>query len=277
LSEGGSPVAEARNENETMSEQNQNQKNRSRKGGNRNRGNRNRNSGNGGGNKPSPKRDELQPGRRRRPRQQPLTLWQKFLKALGLYKDPNEADSGKGKPARKPARKSGRVPGGGRVEGKGGDKKSKSDGGKPRDKEETPTVVETPRLYVGNLSYDATEYDLEELFKGIGSVRSVELVYNRHTHKSKGYGFVSMANVDEAMRAVEVLHDQPFMGRKMIVNGARSKGPAKGGGSKGNERSRDNGNNGGARNNKKSSNRKPESETPIPAEEEVHSLAPDKD
>jgi RNA recognition motif-containing protein len=181
------------------------------------------------------------------------------------------------------------VPGGGRVEGKGGNQKGKRDS-KPRaDKDDTPTVVETPRLYVGNLSYDATEYDLEELFKGIGSVRNVELVYNRHTHKSKGYGFISMANVDEAKRAVEVLHDQPFMGRKMIVNGARSKGPADGdgggedGNSRGGNRSRNNSGGGNGGGNRKSADRQDRparntgSDTPIPEEEEVHSLAPDKD
>lgn len=88
-----------------------------------------------------------------------------------------------------------------------------------------PKPVESTRLYLGNLSYDASEYELEDLFKGVGAVRNVEIVYNRNTHKSKGYGFIEMATIDEAKRAVEVLHDQPFMGRKMIVSGAKSKGP----------------------------------------------------
>ena len=83
--------------------------------------------------------------------------------------------------------------------------------------------VETARLYVGNLSYDVTEHDLEDLFKGIGTVRKVEIVYNRQTHRSKGYAFLQMLSVEEAQRAVEVLHDQPFMGRVLIVNGASSK------------------------------------------------------
>ncbi|MEI7911014.1 MAG: hypothetical protein WCK77_15365 [Verrucomicrobiota bacterium] len=84
--------------------------------------------------------------------------------------------------------------------------------------------VESPRVYVGNLSYDVSESDLQDLFKGIGGVRNVEIVYNRSTHRSKGYGFVEMLHVDEAKRAVEVLHDQPFMGRKLTVSGAQSKG-----------------------------------------------------
>ena len=87
-------------------------------------------------------------------------------------------------------------------------------------------AVETPRLYVGNLSYDATEYDIEDLFKGIGSVKKVEIIYNRHTHKSKGYGFVQMLNIEEAKRAVDVLHDQPVLGRNLIVNGSKARKPS---------------------------------------------------
>lgn len=75
-----------------------------------------------------------------------------------------------------------------------------------------PSTVESARVYVGNLSYEATEHDLEELFKGVGGVRSVEIVYNRSTHRSKGYAFVEMLHKDDAVRSVEVLHDQPFMG-----------------------------------------------------------------
>lgn len=87
-----------------------------------------------------------------------------------------------------------------------------------------PSSVESSRVYVGNLSYDVTEQDLQELFKGVGAVRNVEIVYNRSTHRSKGYGFVEMLRKDEAVRAVEVLHDQHFMGRQMMVSGAKSKG-----------------------------------------------------
>jgi RNA recognition motif-containing protein len=86
------------------------------------------------------------------------------------------------------------------------------------------STVESTRVYVGNLSYEVTEQDLQELFKGIGGVRNVEIVYNRSTHRSKGYGFVEMLRKDEAVRSVEVLHDQPFMGRKLVVSGAKSKG-----------------------------------------------------
>jgi hypothetical protein len=82
--------------------------------------------------------------------------------------------------------------------------------------------VTSGRLYVGNLSYDATESDLFELFGGVGKVRNAEIVYHKHNHRSKGYAFVEMSGIDEARRAVEVLNDNEFMGRKLLVSGARS-------------------------------------------------------
>jgi RNA recognition motif-containing protein len=87
-----------------------------------------------------------------------------------------------------------------------------------------PEAVEvtSPKLYVGNLSYDATENDLFELFKGVGQVRNAEIVSHRGTERSKGFGFVLMTTVDEARRAVEELHDKDFMGRKLVVSGAKA-------------------------------------------------------
>lgn len=87
-----------------------------------------------------------------------------------------------------------------------------------------PELVEvtSAKLYVGNLSYDAGESDLFELFKGVGAVRNAEIVAHKHNDKSKGFGFVTMATVDEARRAVTELHDKEFMGRKLVVSGAKS-------------------------------------------------------
>jgi RNA recognition motif-containing protein len=82
--------------------------------------------------------------------------------------------------------------------------------------------VTSPKLYVGNLSFDATESDLVELFNGVGSVRNAEIVTHRQTEKSKGFGFVTMTSVDEAQRAVQELHEKDFLGRKLVVNGAKS-------------------------------------------------------
>ncbi len=82
--------------------------------------------------------------------------------------------------------------------------------------------VTSAKLYVGNLSYDATESDLFELFKGVGAVRNAEVVTHKDNDKSKGFGFVTMASIDEAKRAVTELHDKDFMGRKLVVSGAKS-------------------------------------------------------
>ena len=84
--------------------------------------------------------------------------------------------------------------------------------------------VTSPRLYVGNLSYDATESDLTELFNGVGQVQDAEIVTHPATDRSKGFGFVTMLTVDEAIRAVTTLHDKSFMGRKLVVNGSKSEG-----------------------------------------------------
>lgn len=82
--------------------------------------------------------------------------------------------------------------------------------------------VTSPKLYVGNLSYDATENDLFELFKGLGSVKNAEIVSHKYNEKSKGFGFVTMMTIDEAKRAVMELHDKDFMGRKLVVSGAKT-------------------------------------------------------
>jgi RNA recognition motif len=82
--------------------------------------------------------------------------------------------------------------------------------------------VTSGRLYVGNLSYDAAESDLLSLFGGIGHVRSAEVVCHRHNQRSKGYAFVEMLSIEDARRAVRELHDKEFMGRKMLVSGARA-------------------------------------------------------
>jgi RNA recognition motif-containing protein len=63
---------------------------------------------------------------------------------------------------------------------------------------------------------------LHDLFSGIGSVQNVEIVSNRETHRSKGFGFVQLSSVEEAKRAVDELHDKEYMGRKMVVSGAKA-------------------------------------------------------
>jgi RNA recognition motif. (a.k.a. RRM, RBD, or RNP domain) len=87
-----------------------------------------------------------------------------------------------------------------------------------------PELVEvtSPKLYVGNLSFDATESDLFELFNGVGQVRNAEVVCHKYTQRSKGFAFVQMTTIEEARRAVEELHDKEFLGRKLVVSGAKT-------------------------------------------------------
>jgi RNA recognition motif. (a.k.a. RRM, RBD, or RNP domain) len=102
---------------------------------------------------------------------------------------------------------------------------ARSNGAEPSSRpSRKPEAVEvtTPRLYVGNLSFDATESDLFELFNGVGAVQNAEVVTYRHNQRSKGFAFVQMNTVDEAKRAVEELHDKEFLGRKLVVSGAKS-------------------------------------------------------
>src|SRR5438874_12668650 len=112
--------------------------------------------------------------------------------------------------------------------GNGGEKKKASaqprNGAQPSRPARKPEPVEvtSPRLYVGNLSFDATESDLFELFNGVGHVQNAEVVSYRHNQRSKGFAFVQMQTIEEAQRAVEELHDKEFLGRKLVVSGAKS-------------------------------------------------------
>lgn len=101
---------------------------------------------------------------------------------------------------------------------------SRGNGSEPARTSRKPEAVEvtTPRLYVGNLSFEATESDLFELFNGVGAVQNAEVVTYKHNQRSKGFAFVQMNTVDEAKRAVEELHDKEFLGRKLVVSGAKS-------------------------------------------------------
>lgn len=88
--------------------------------------------------------------------------------------------------------------------------------------------VTTDRLYVGNLSYDASESDLFELFNGVGQVKNCEVVVNNRTQRSKGFAFVTMASIEQAKRAVDELNGKEFMGRPLQVNGAKPPSPDRG-------------------------------------------------
>jgi RNA recognition motif-containing protein len=77
------------------------------------------------------------------------------------------------------------------------------------------------KLYVGNLSYQMTSSDLQELFSQHGTVQSAEVISDRETGRSKGFGFVEMTSDDEADAAIAALNGQEHQGRALTVNEAR--------------------------------------------------------
>lgn len=162
-----------------------------------------------------------------------LTFFQKILRTFGLYKEPvraaqpqqhrhSQQQAQTQRPQQAPKSNTRNARTDEPKSSAAAPSRSRRTGDRPRGGD--PATVESARVYVGNLSYDVSEQDLQEVFKGTGSVRNVEIVYNRSTHRSKGYGFVEMVRKEDAVEAVRVLHDQFFMGRKMIVSGAQSKG-----------------------------------------------------
>lgn len=86
------------------------------------------------------------------------------------------------------------------------------------------------KLYVGGLPYSMTEGELEELFKQVGEVTSAQIIIDRFTNKSRGFGFVTMSTDEEARSAVERLHGSKADGRTLTVNEARPMEGRSGGG-----------------------------------------------
>jgi RNA recognition motif-containing protein len=86
------------------------------------------------------------------------------------------------------------------------------------------------RLYVGNLSYSVTDGTLEDLFAKFGDVRSAQVVQDRDTGRSKGFGFVEMGDENAANAAIAGLNDQEHDGRRLSVNEARPREERGGGG-----------------------------------------------
>lgn len=77
------------------------------------------------------------------------------------------------------------------------------------------------KLYVGNLSFDVANSDLEEMFAGYGSVRSAQVITDRDSGRSKGFGFVEMSADSEATAAISALNGREFKGRALTVNEAK--------------------------------------------------------
>ena len=187
-------------------------RNRRRRPGGPNHSNSN-NSGHSGS------RDRSQP---RREKPAPATGFQKFLHkvTLGLLGKPGEKPSTSAssyraepkrtprtdRPERKPAGNEGRPP---------------RENRPPRPSQHTSSEVSGEKLYVGNLSYDASESDLFELFNGSGKVKNAEVVVNSRTQRSKGFAFVTMMTIEDAKKAVADLNGKEFMGRPLVVGGAK--------------------------------------------------------
>ena len=91
------------------------------------------------------------------------------------------------------------------------------------------------KLYVGNLSFDTIENDLQELFEQFGRVTDVGLITDRATGRSRGFAFVTMGSSEEGQAAINALEGKEFQGRKLTVNEARPREdrPPGGGGGRG--------------------------------------------
>src|SRR4029077_5137738 len=95
------------------------------------------------------------------------------------------------------------------------------------------------KLFVGNLSFQATEEDLRELFAQAGTVETVRIITDQFTGRPRGFGFVEMATKEEATKAVEMLNGRLFRDRNLVVDEARpqpQRGPGGGGGGGGGDR-----------------------------------------
>ena len=86
------------------------------------------------------------------------------------------------------------------------------------------------KIYVGNLAYGVTDSDLQRMFEPHGSVTSAQVITDRDTGRSKGFGFVEMGSDQEAQAAIQALNGQQIEGRTLTVNEARPKTEGGGGG-----------------------------------------------
>ena len=88
------------------------------------------------------------------------------------------------------------------------------------------------KLYVGNLSYNVGDADLEQMFADFGEVRSAQVIQDRDTGRSKGFGFVEMADDNGANQAIKELNEKEHDGRTLTVNEAKPREERSGGGSR---------------------------------------------
>ncbi len=101
------------------------------------------------------------------------------------------------------------------------------------------------KLYVGNLSFNTTENDLQDLFATVGPVQETLIMQDRMTMKSRGFGFVTMVENADAQKAIEQFHGKQIDGRALTVNEARPREERSGGGGGGGSYSGSKGGSGG--------------------------------
>jgi cold-inducible RNA-binding protein len=82
--------------------------------------------------------------------------------------------------------------------------------------------AQTQKLYVGNLNFDANEDQVRELFSSFGTVEDVKIVMDRFSGRSRGFAFVRMDSSDSAGKAKEALNGQPFQGKALVIDWART-------------------------------------------------------
>ncbi len=76
-------------------------------------------------------------------------------------------------------------------------------------------------IYVGNLSYQADEQSLDELFSQYGEIRNIRVMTDRETGRPRGFGFVEMANAEDGQKAIDALNGMDHLGRQLNINEAR--------------------------------------------------------
>ncbi len=81
------------------------------------------------------------------------------------------------------------------------------------------------KLFIGSLAYAVTDDELQQMFAEVGEVVSAKVIIDRDTNRSKGFGFVEMANDDDAKKAIDQLNGKDLAGRAIVVNEARPKEP----------------------------------------------------
>jgi len=86
------------------------------------------------------------------------------------------------------------------------------------------------KLYVGNLPYNTADADLQSMFSAAGTVKSAQVIKDRESGRSKGFGFVEMSSAEEANAAISMFHGKDFNGRPLTVNLARPREERSGGG-----------------------------------------------